>query len=556
MRIKSLLVHIVITLILLISSSTLGVDSSPIVSNDLKSSYFNLSEDRIQVIEDHITISEYKADQVIDGHTMINLRRYNATTGGVQELYVVVIELNGSISSVPSGFRDQNYLKVANATTLFGTGVNSEGNKTASFWNMETNVTEHAVVLPGSQHHDIEYNPITDTFLVLSRNDYGTFQDLPITFDEIYEINRKGEIMFNWNGSIAIPFDENISSEISRGKYDFQHGNAIFWDHELDLIYYSARHLDTVYAIDHKTGEIAWSVGRIGNLKSIAKNGTEIDSLFYHTHAIEKIAPNRFIIFDNDKFNLTRENPRIGESRIVEFEVDLSAGVAREIWTWTPDGENYYSSAWGDADRLPNGNRMALFGNGVSGFDPGITHPMRVTEVNNDGEIVWEILFNNSSDFEWGGYRADRFYDAPIVDLSTDNFNLESGEKVTISASVWNSFRNSILYDASLIIKEGDTTLANKDFQFLPYWQETKIDEDIDGLLPGNHMLEVIIQNKDGRFTSKMVSVTVNDDISSSSITQTSSSSNSSDSPVVILPVVTGMLVLIPLFKKDKLIFQ
>ncbi len=58
------------------------------------------------------------------------------------------------------------------------------------------------------------------------------------------------------------------------------HANAIFWDYPNDVIYMSARGLDTIYKIDKKTGDVIWGLGRLGNFETTLQtmkipNGTK-----------------------------------------------------------------------------------------------------------------------------------------------------------------------------------------------------------------------------------------------------------------------------------------
>jgi len=70
-------------------------------------------------------------------------------------------------------------------------------------------------------------------------------------------------------------------------------------------------------------------------------NGNEKESLFYHQHAVELIAENQFILYDNDYLNTTRENPEVGTPRLIIIEIDESTMEAHEIWSYTAPAEYY-----------------------------------------------------------------------------------------------------------------------------------------------------------------------------------------------------------------------
>ena len=63
---------------------------------------------------------------------------------------------------------------------------------------------------------------------------------------------------------------------------------------------------------------------------------------------------------------------------------------------------DWFTSHWGDADRLPNGNTLITAGT----FDDA----SRVFEVTADGQVVWEIVLPNN-----GVYRAQRL-SPPLVE--------------------------------------------------------------------------------------------------------------------------------------------
>jgi hypothetical protein len=134
------------------------------------------------------------------------------------------------------------------------------------FYNVLTNHTEILPVPPG--HHDVEYNPNSDTFMTLHFTRYGEYLDKPLLFDDIHEYDRNGNEVWFWNSSIHIPFNEtHITNDIFYDTYQWTHANSVFWDIEASALYYNARHLDTFYKIEYPSGKILWAGGKLGNLK-------------------------------------------------------------------------------------------------------------------------------------------------------------------------------------------------------------------------------------------------------------------------------------------------
>ncbi|MFX1517465.1 MAG: aryl-sulfate sulfotransferase [Promethearchaeota archaeon] len=212
----------------------------------------------------------------------------------------------------------------------------------------------------------------------------------------INEYNLTGDLVWSLDTYSFIsptqwcPFQDMIGK--GRG---ITHLNTIFFDSEEDIFYYTSSNLNTFYKIDHKTNKIILGLGQYGNFTLFDLEGNQHQSLLFHPHAIEKIDDNQFILFDNDKHNF--ENPSSSKSRIIELKIDESTMIANESWIWTTPN-SYYSHALGDADRLPNGNRLGTFGTS--------THPdtdigARLVEVNSKGNIVWELNFPHTETYKY-----------------------------------------------------------------------------------------------------------------------------------------------------------
>ncbi|MFW9906227.1 MAG: aryl-sulfate sulfotransferase [Candidatus Thorarchaeota archaeon] len=447
-------------------------------------------------------ITTYDKTKAMNGLTfvyprMIDIKNDREITG-----FLIIVDMNGDIKYIS---KDKGTTELINSTTVMFTNTN-----TIYLWNMATNNTEK-IPIEDDGHHDIEYNPFTDTFLLLRAERYGEWLGEPIVYDMLYEIDRKNNTLWIFNGSIHIPFNESLflHQTTRLGGWDWMHTNSIFWDIEEGYIYFNCRHLDTFYKIDMNTTEIVWSVGRVGDMECYNLQGKKVETLFYHAHAVEKISPTRFILLDNDYYNYTRPNPALGVSRFVEIEIDEEAKIAKEVWSWSPKGD-YYSPHWGDADRLPNGNTLGTFGYGTHGMRAlGVDHPAYYTEVTPEGEIVWELAFNSSRDREWKGYRAERYFTEPLIEITNFTNKINEGNDVHIELSTWNTFRNKYHYNGTIQIKNGTAVLIKEDFQFLPFWQETKLLYNLSSFKAGNFTLQIIIENQDGLKVTENIDVIV-----------------------------------------------
>ncbi|MFX1284657.1 MAG: aryl-sulfate sulfotransferase [Promethearchaeota archaeon] len=337
----------------------------------------------------------------------------------------------------------------------------------------------------------MEYNPISDTFLTVYFTHYGYYEDKPLLFDDIYEHDRDGNVIWFWNSSSHIPFNETeFTKEAFLERFQWTHANTIFWDIEDHAIYYNCRHLDTFYKIDYPSGEILWSAGRLGNLRLFDKQGNEKQCLFYHSHAVEVISPNHYIIFDNDYFNITRENPReaTGVSRMIEVVVNEESKTMNETWSWSAPTD-YFGEVWGDADRLPNGNRLGTFG--------VPDHPAYITEVDPQDNIVWELALEQAKWDYLGIYNADRFFEAPLVEVDQTEYTTTPDDDLVFQVKVWDTFNTRITRKGTLRIEEKDKVLKSIEFEFQPHWQETLINVSIFDLGNNERTLTLSITNED-----------------------------------------------------------
>lgn len=100
-------------------------------------------------------------------------------------------------------------------------------------------------------------------------------------------------------------------------------------------------------------------------------------------------------------------------SRAVEYEIDEGAKTAEEVWEYDGSEDyNFFSSCWGDADRLPNGNTLITAGHSMTEVDKW-NQFMRgiLIEVAPDGEKVWELEMSGKTGMYLGGtgmYKAQR----------------------------------------------------------------------------------------------------------------------------------------------------
>ncbi|MFX1544236.1 MAG: aryl-sulfate sulfotransferase, partial [Promethearchaeota archaeon] len=201
-------------------------------------------------------------------------------------------------------------------------------------------------------HHEYEYNPNNQTVFTFKENEIE-IEDSTYIFDLINEYDLNGNLVWSLDVSKFITLDMQCPySHLVEGVPDIAHSNTLSYDADEDVIYYNPRNVNTFYKIDHKTGNVIWGLGEYGDFAMYDTFGLNVDYLFFHSHGLERIDDDTFILFDNDLHNKNLE--RNHKSRIIEITVDEDRMVANASWVWRGT-DRYWSIIWGDADRLPNG---------------------------------------------------------------------------------------------------------------------------------------------------------------------------------------------------------
>ena len=156
-------------------------------------------------------------------------------------------------------------------------------------------------------------------------------------------------------------------------RIDLIHANSLRWveisDPPTDSPVYQAgnvivclRHQDTVIIFNWETSELLWVWGK-----------GEVDG----PHDAQVLANGNIMIFDNG----TRENKR---SRVVEVDPITK----KMVWKYeAPNPRDFYSTARGGNQRLPNGNTLITESNNGRAF-----------EVTPAGEIVWKYFGTHRDD--------------------------------------------------------------------------------------------------------------------------------------------------------------
>ena len=385
---------------------------------------------------------------------------------------------------------------INSTTILYG-----EGNG-ANLWNIYTNDT---TTLGVYGHHDYEMNYANNTYFTL--NCYVVeINGTEYLFDKIVEYDQNAEIIWEKDTMDFVDISQWCPfSDMESGIADITHSNSVFYDEDDDSIYLNMRNTNTFYKIDHKTGKIIWALGEYGDFVMYDLQGREKDILFYHGHALKKIANNTFIYFDNDQHN--QENVRNLKSRIIEIQVNERERSAKIIWEWNSTRE-YHSGWWGDADRLPNENRLGTFGT----MDHGSSNSTgaRLVEINSEGDIVWEMKFPKDGDIGHGVYRMERFRFSPIIDINT-TYWIKSGKEVIIEWQSFYNFRNKYTNVGEYKLFFENELKDENSFTFERYWQPTNFEHNLGFLDDGNYNLTIVLEDEVNHQTIQQINLTISE---------------------------------------------
>lgn len=309
--------------------------------------------------------------------------------------YFVVMDTNGTVVAVRQS--DNSYgaaYNISPDTMMFEGEPEVDGAQDAPtyethFWNLSTGAIEDFPGVVGE--HDIEYDPVNNTFLTLQQYVQPVGNDLYLV-DKIVELEPNGTALWTWNSynhipiSEASPFNETTTLN-GQTVIDFIHANSLDWDYNDGIIYLNSRSTDTFYKINQTTGDIFWACGRFGNFTLLGDNDQTVSSLFYGEHDVKEVAPDVFTMFNNDYDNVT--NPDDCRSSLMEVTLNETSMTAYVNWSWEAPISNWNSYAGANL-LLPNGDFLGDFGDPTH-YDTQNELPNGTWNFTNTGAVFVEV---------------------------------------------------------------------------------------------------------------------------------------------------------------------
>jgi hypothetical protein len=420
------------------------------------------------VILGNIDYSVVNTPDSFDGYNLFMLWQ-QARTSGTSGNLLLIMDMDGNVTAEKQMGIESNYncpVKFINPNTIL---LGTESG--AALWHLENDTIQN---LGFKGHHEYEYNPNSNTIFTFVRN-YVNIGGINYLFDIIMEYDLSGALVWSWDVMDFISEEWWCPyGELSGGYRDISHSNTIYYDADEDVIFYMSRNTNTFFKLNHTSKEVIWALGEYGDFTLFDLQGNVCDNIFYHAHSVEPIDENTFILFDNDLHNQTDENNR--KSRLLEIKINETTMTANESWYFEPSTV-YYSPGWGDADRLPNGNRLGAWGYPAS---PDGGPSTALIEVNENLDVVWELDIQHNPDYKYGTYRMERFRYTPIISSPADIVSVNSTQN--LSWDVWYNFRNKETLPGNYTLYINGIPSQFGLFNYTKYWRSTTIPIEI-GLL-------------------------------------------------------------------------
>lgn len=201
---------------------------------------------------------------------------------------------------------------------------------------------ETTIPVPLLAHDFVEHADGTIAAIVV---EYRDVDGVPTRGDKLVEIAPDGTQTDVWSAWDCL---DPVASPGDEPEAGWTFANALDWDPDANAYTLGMRAQSSILRIDRATGTCAWILGG----ESATVDFAEGSDAFLHQHQFD-LTDDGIVVFDND-------GPAGAVSRVLEYALDLDAGTAREVWSYTADPP-VYSFVLGDVERLDDGDTMVTW---------------------------------------------------------------------------------------------------------------------------------------------------------------------------------------------------
>ncbi len=252
----------------------------------------------------------------------------------------------------------------------------------------------------------------------------------------LQEFDSNHNLVFEWNSIDHIfPTETYDIYGYNVNGFDYAHGNAIEEDVDGNILV-SFRHLNSVYKIDHSTGNVIW---RLGGESSDFTFTNDIG--FSGQHHCRLLPNGNITLFDN-----ANSAPPPKKSRGVEYALDTINWTATRTWEYihTP---SFFARAMGNHQHTITDDHLINYGWNYRP-NPSFVH------TNNSGDLISEVYYKDSVvNYRSFIYDVPFTFQQPEITCTNNGTNIELFAPSGFNSYIWSTGETT----SSIIVTNADT---------------------------------------------------------------------------------------------------
>jgi hypothetical protein len=193
-----------------------------------------------------------------------------------------------------------------------------------------------SVPVPLLAHDFVE---LEDGTLAAIAFEYRDFEGQPLRGNKLVEIAPDGTQTTVWSAWDCFDPAEELGDDPAQG---WTFANALDYDPGEDAYYVGMRNFSSIAKVNRASGECEWVLGLYASTFDFASGS----ALFLHQHQFQ-VRGNRILILDN-------EGSPSDISRVLEFELDVEAQLATQVWSYVSN-PSVYTFVLGEPIRFDDG---------------------------------------------------------------------------------------------------------------------------------------------------------------------------------------------------------